>query len=207
MDSYLFAPRVAEATLTGPSRIVSVLAQSLMIASILVGCTTTEIYPYPRHWPAMRDAQQRCAIEGEYVNAGVIEPASMSPSTNGPRRLNALLRPDSLGPIGSPTADRVAFAVAANTLVVTVPGEAAPAMLPMRGDLSTCAKEGHYQIEFSKPYDDESGAGTLHITQSLALADDGSLIVESKLFFDASRSVIVRHKNMRVVWYRFMRTH
>ena len=39
-----------------------------------------------------------------------------------------------------------------------------------------------------------------------ALADDGSLIVRSTLFFDASRSVFIRHEAATVVWYRFMRT-
>lgn len=75
----------------------------------------------------------------------------------------------------------------------------------MRGDLDFCIEQGGYQIEFSEPYGGEGGAGAVHITQTLALAADGSLVVRSRLFYDVSRSVIVRHKDVQVVWYRFMR--
>jgi hypothetical protein len=192
--------------LTGLSQLVRVLAQSLIVAVVPVGCSMTEIYEYPRSWPVIGDAPQRCAIEGEYVNEGVVEPAIMGVSTDGSgRHLNALLRSSALGPIGSLSTDRVRIAVTASTLMVTVPGEPLPVALPMLGDLSTCLEEGSYQIEFSKPYADEAGAGILHITRALTLAGDGSLVVRSTLFFDGSRSFIFSHKNERVVWYRFMR--
>jgi hypothetical protein len=195
------------ANLSASSWIASVFARSLLIAASIAGCATHEIQAYPRNWPLLADAQQRCSIEGDYVNVGVIEPASMGVSTDGSAlRLNALLRSRDSGPIGPLAAERVRIAVDGSTLTVTVPGEPSATFLSMRGDLGLCIAEGGFQLEFSRPYSGESGAGILHITRSLSLADDGSLVVKSTLFFDASRSFITRlHTHEDVMWQRFTR--
>jgi hypothetical protein len=196
----------AEAKVSRLSRLTRFLAQSLPIVPLLAGCATRAIQDYPRYWPALADTERQCAIDGEYLNAGTMVPASLGVSTDGSGLLlNAHLRPRALGPIGPLSADRVKIKVTASLLVVTVPGESEATSLPMRGDRSACVAAGGYQIEFSQPYAGESGAGILHITRSLALAEDGSLVMKSTHFFDASRSLTRLHKHTEVFWQRFAR--
>jgi hypothetical protein len=166
--------------------------------SLVASCTTSSIAQYPQEWPVLAsNLETRCAIEGEYENVGVVARGGSSgfPTT---AYLSTLLSPN----VRTLLLGRVKVSIASNVLLIDARAVGIPQIIRVEDGTFACVRDGGHLLKFSEAYGSESGAGTLHKTQFLGLADDGSLIVKSFRFFDGSKSVL-RQAHESVVWYRF----